>query len=142
MITTFCRITTIGLIVLIGLLCSTTTSMADVLEDALIWLFDENGGDTAEDASGNGHDGSGQNGSRAKPEGLLISMETDIVEIRHVFNPESISAWIKTNPNGKWREPIRRETEELWGLYCGFKIVGRELHEPTGKPPHNGRCGR
>ena len=83
MIVTFCRITTIGLIVLIGLLCSTTpTSMADVLEDALIaaWLFDENGGDTAGDASGNGHDGKiiGQNGSRARREGLSISMETAI----------------------------------------------------------------
>ena len=47
------------LIVLIGVLCSTDISVADVLEDALVgaWLFDENQGGTAADASGNGHDG-------------------------------------------------------------------------------------
>ena len=42
-----------------GSLCGVSIYAADVLEDALIaaWLFDENGGDTAEDVSGNGHDG-------------------------------------------------------------------------------------
>lgn len=119
MIVTFCRITTIGLIVLIGLLCSTTpTSMADVLEDALIaaWLFDENGGDTAEDASGNGHDGK-IIGAKWVPGKTGRALDFDgngnIVEIRHdeVFNltEYTISAWIKTNPNGKWQTVLGKE---------------------------------
>lgn len=119
MITTFWRITTIGVIVLIGLLCiSITTSTADVLEDALIaaWLFDENGGDTAEDASGNGHDGDIM-GAKRVPGKIGRALDFDgngnIVEIRHdeVFNltAYTISAWIKTNPNGKWQTVVGKE---------------------------------
>ncbi|MCY4567884.1 MAG: hypothetical protein OXD49_06190 [Candidatus Poribacteria bacterium] len=53
------KLPTMMLIVLIGLLCSTSICIANVLEDALVgaWLFDMNQGNIAEDASGNGHEG-------------------------------------------------------------------------------------
>ena len=105
-------------IVLIGLLCSATTSVADVLEDALIaaWLFDENGGDTAEDASGNGYDGDIMGAKRVPGKtgrALGFDGNSNIVEIQHdeVFDltAYTISAWIKTNPNGKWQTVLGKE---------------------------------
>ncbi|RKU31427.1 hypothetical protein C6499_04430 [Candidatus Poribacteria bacterium] len=106
------------LIVLIGLLCGTGVCIADVLEDALIavWLFDENGGDAVEDASGNGHTGDIMGAKRVQSKigrALDFNGNGNIVEIRHeaVFNltEYTISAWIKTNPNGKWQTVIGKE---------------------------------
>ncbi|MDE0469541.1 MAG: LamG domain-containing protein [Candidatus Poribacteria bacterium] len=106
------------LITLIGLLCTTSISVANVLEDALLaaWLFDENGGDTAEDASGNGHDGDIMGAKRVPGKtgrALDFDGNGNIVEIRHddIFNltEYTISAWVKTNPNGKWQTVLGKE---------------------------------
>ena len=50
---------TFALVTTLGLLYICATGMADFLEEALVgaWLFDEGAGETAKDASGNGHDG-------------------------------------------------------------------------------------
>ncbi len=91
---------------------------ANVLEDALlgVWLFDENSGITAEDASGNGYTGKivgatwvqGQIGTA-----LEFNGDGNIVEIPHdnVFDltTYTISAWIKTTSNGKWQTVIGKE---------------------------------
>ena len=73
---------------LIGLLCSIGVCTADVLEDALVgaWLFDENQGNTAKDASGNGHDGDimGAKWVQGKIERALeFDGNGNIVEIAH-----------------------------------------------------------
>ena len=118
MLTTSWRITTIALIMLIGLLCTTIPSIADVLEDALIavWLFDENGGDTAADASGNSHTGDIIDAKRV-PGKIGRALDFDgngsIVEIPHHADFDltayTISAWVKTNPNGKWQTVLGKE---------------------------------
>jgi len=106
------------LIVWIGVLCSTNICAADVLEDALVgaWLFDENQGDTASDASGNGHTGDiiaakwvkGKTGAA-----LEFNGKGNIVEIPHhdAFDlaTYTASAWIKTQPNGKWQTVLGKE---------------------------------
>ena len=104
--------------VLIGLLCATSISVANVLEDALVgaWLFDENGGDTAADASGNGHDGDIMGAKRVHGKSgraLDFDGEGNIVEIPHHADFDltayTISAWIQTNPNGKWQTVLGKE---------------------------------
>ena len=106
------------LIVLIGLLCSAGVCVADILEDALVgaWLFDENQGDTAKDASGNGHNGDiiGAKWIQGK---IGTALEFDgngnIVEIPHDkafdLTAYTASAWVKTEPNGKWQTVIGKE---------------------------------
>ena len=108
----------IVLIVLIALLCSTSVCVANVLEDALIavWLFDENQGGAAKDASGNGHDGK-LVGAKWVQGKIGTALEFDgngnIVEIPHdkVFDltEYTISAWVKTEPTGKWQTVIGKE---------------------------------
>ena len=106
------------LIILIGLLCSTSVCVANVLEDALVgvWLFDENQGGVAKDASGNGHDGKiiGAKWLQGK---IKTALEFDgngnIVEIPHHADFDlteyTISAWVKTEPTGKWQTVIGKE---------------------------------
>ncbi len=104
--------------ILMVLLCSTSISGADVLEDALVgaWLFDENQGITAKDASGNGHDGKiiGAKWVQGKiGTALEFNGDGNIVEIPHdkVFDltEYTISAWVKTEPTGKWQTVIGKE---------------------------------
>ncbi len=106
------------LIMLIGGLCSTGISVADVLEDALVgaWLFDENQGGTAEDASGNGHEGDIQGAKWVQGKigtALEFNGDGNIVEIPHHADFDlteyTISAWIKTEPTGLWQTVIGKE---------------------------------
>ena len=106
------------LMMLIVLLCSTSICVADVLEEALVgvWLFDEDQGLKAKDASGNGHTGDIK-GARWVQGKIGTALEFDgngnIVEIPHdkVFDltEYTISAWIKTEPTGKWQTVIGKE---------------------------------
>ena len=102
----------------IMLLCSTCLCVADVLEEALVgaWLFDENQGGVAKDASGNGHDGKiiGAKWVQGK---IGTALEFDgngnIVEIPHHADFDlteyTASAWIKTEPTGKWQTVLGKE---------------------------------
>ena len=106
------------LIVSIVLLYGTLICTADVLEDALVgaWLFDENRGGTAEDASGNGHDGDiiGAKWVQGKiGTALEFDGKANIVEIPHNeafdLTAYTASAWIKTQPTGKWQTVLGKE---------------------------------
>ena len=106
------------LVGLIGLLSSPTICTSDVWEAALVgvWLFDEDQGLTAKDASGNGHDGNikGAKWVEGKIKGALeFDGNGNIVEIPHdnVFDltEYTISAWVKTEPTGKWQTVIGKE---------------------------------
>ncbi len=118
MISTVRELLIVILIVLIGLLCSSDLAIADVLEDALVaaWLFDEDQGNKASDASGNGHTGDIQGakwvqGKRGSA--LEFNGAGNIVEIPHqdTFNllTYTVSAWIRTQPNGKWQTVLGKE---------------------------------
>ena len=105
-------------IILIVLLCGTGMCAANILEDALVgaWLFDENRGVTAEDASGNGHDGDIQGAKWVQGKiGTALEFDGDgnIVEIAHHVDFDlteyTISAWIKTEPTGLWQTVIGKE---------------------------------
>jgi len=105
-------------VVLIGMLCSISICAADVLEDALVavWLFDENQGLEAEDASGNGHDGDIKGAKWVQGKigtGLEFNGDGNIVEIPHDADFDlteyTISAWIKTEPTGLWQTVIGKE---------------------------------
>ena len=127
------------LIVLIGLLCSAGVCVADVLEDALVgaWLFDENQGDTAKDASRNGHTGDiiGAKWIQGKiGTALEFDGKGNIVEIPHDkafdLTAYTASAWIKTQPTGKWqtvfgKEPIDGNPRN-YGVYVAgdTKLLG------------------
>ena len=110
--------TVITLVILIGMLCSISICTANVLEDALVgvWLFDENQGGVAKDASGNGHDGKiiGAKWLQGKiKSGLEFDGNGNIVEIPHHADFDlteyTISAWVKTEPTGKWQTVIGKE---------------------------------
>ena len=92
--------------ILMVLLCGAGISAANVLEDALVgaWLFDENQGGTAKDASGNGHDGDIQGAKWVQGKiGTALEFDGDgnIVEIPH-DTPISIS------PNTPYRRGSKR----------------------------------
>ena len=127
------------LIVLIGLLCSAGVCVADVLEDALVgaWLFDENQGDTAKDASGNGHTGDiiGAKWIQGKiGTALEFDGKGNIVEIPHDkafdLTAYTASAWIKTQPTGKWQTVLGKEpvagNPRNYGVYVAgdTKLLG------------------
>ena len=127
------------LIVLIGLLCSAGVCVADVLEDALVgaWLFDENQGDTAKDASGNGHNGDivGAKWVQGKiGTALEFDGKGNIVEIPHDkafdLTAYTASAWIKTQPTGKWQTVLGKEpvagNPRNYGVYIAgdTKLLG------------------
>ena len=127
------------LIVLIGLLCSAGVCVADVLEDALVgaWLFDENRGDTAKDASGNGHNGDivGAKWVQGKiGTALEFDGKGNIVEIPHDkafdLTAYTASAWIKTQPTGKWQTVLGKEpvagNPRNYGVYVAgdTKLLG------------------
>ena len=104
--------------ILVVLLCSTDICAADVLEDALVgtWLFDENQGNTAQDSSGNGHIGNikGAKWVQGKIETALeFDGNGNIVEIPHDkafdLTEYTASAWVKTEPNGKWQTVLGKE---------------------------------
>ncbi len=108
----------IVLIMLIGLLCITSVCVANVLEDALVgvWLFDENQGLKADDASGNGREGAIKGAKWVQGKigtGLEFDGDGNIVEIPHdkVFDltEYTISAWVKTEPTGLWQTVIGKE---------------------------------
>ena len=118
MMTTVQKSFMVVLMVLIGLLSITSICTADVLADTLVgvWLFDENQGLTAKDASGSGHDGKikGAKWVQGKIKtGLEFDGNGNIVEIPHdqVFDltEYTISAWVKTKPTGKWQTVIGKE---------------------------------
>ena len=118
MLTAIWRSTAITLVVLIGMLCSVSICAADVLEDALVavWLFDENQGLEAEDASGKGHDGDIKGAKWVQGKigtGLEFNGDGNIVEIPHDADFDlteyTISAWIKTEPTGLWQTVIGKE---------------------------------
>ena len=106
------------LMMLIVLLCSTRICVADVLEDALVgaWLFDEDQGLKAKDASGNGHIGDIK-GAKWIQGKIGTALEFDgnghIVEIPHDkafdLTEYTASAWVKTEPNGKWQTVLGKE---------------------------------
>ena len=112
------KLPVIILILWTGLLYDTGISAANVLENALVgaWLFDENQGGTAKDASGNGHDGKiiGAKWVQGKI-GTALEFDGDgnIVEIPHDkafdLTEYTISAWIKTEPTGLWQTVIGKE---------------------------------
>ncbi len=98
--------------------CSISISTADVLEDALVgaWLFDENQGLEAKDASGNGHTGDIKGAKWVQGKmgaGLEFNGDGNIVEISHDkafdLTEYTISAWIKTEPTGLWQTVIGKE---------------------------------
>ena len=113
------KLSMIVLMVLIALLCSSASICpADVLEDALVavWLFDENQGLAAADASGNGHDGDIKGAKWVQGKigtGLEFNGDGNIVEIAHHADFDlteyTISAWIKTEPTGLWQTVIGKE---------------------------------
>ena len=118
MLTTIWKSAAITLVVLIGMLCSISICAADVLEDALVavWLFDENQGLEAADASGNGHDGDIKGAKWVQGKigtGLEFNGDGNIVEIPHEADFDlteyTISAWIKTEPTGLWQTVIGKE---------------------------------
>ena len=112
------KLSIIVLLILTVLFCSAATCTADVLADALVavWLFDENGGNTATDASGNAHDGKIIGAKRVQGKigrGIEFDGNGNIVEIPHHADFDlteyTISAWIKTAPTGKWQTVIGKE---------------------------------
>ena len=118
MLTTLWKSAAITLVVLIGTLCSISICAADVLEDALVavWLFDENQGLEAADASGTGHDGDIKGAKWVQGKigaGLDFNGDGNIVEIPHDADFDlteyTISAWIKTEPTGLWQTEIGKE---------------------------------
>ena len=124
---------------LIVLLCGVGISAADVLEDALVgaWLFDENRGGTAKDASGNGHDGKiiGAKWVQGKiGTALEFNGNGNIVEIPHHADFDlteyTASAWIKTEPTGKWQTVLGKEpvagNPRNYGVYVAgdTKLLG------------------
>lgn len=105
MIMTLWKSTAITLVVLIGMLCSISICAADVLEDALVavWLFDEDQGLTAKDASGNGHDGDIKGAKWVQGEiGTALEFDGDgnIVEFHIML--------ISISPNTQYRRGSKR----------------------------------
>ena len=105
-------------IMMLVLLCCINICTADVLEDALVavWLFDENQGLEAEDASGNGHTGDIKGAKWVQGKigmGLEFNGDGNIVETPHHADFDlteyTISAWIKTEPTGLWQTVIGKE---------------------------------
>lgn len=98
----------------IGLMCG--FSMADAQQEALVgaWLFDENIGQTAEDASGNSHNGEILGPKRVQGKygtALEFDGNDDTVEIPHheAFDlvTYTVMAWINVpGPNGEWQQTI------------------------------------
>ena len=118
---------------LIGLLCSIGVCTADVLEDALVgaWLFDGNQGNTAKDASGNGHDGDimGAKWVQGKIERALeFDGNGNIVEIAHHADFDlteyTASAWIKTESTGKWQTVLGKEPADGSPRNYGVFVAG------------------
>ena len=128
-----------ALILLMICLSAPSLSTANVLEDALVgaWLFDENQGITATDSSGNGHDGNIK-GAKWVPGKIGTALEFDgdgnIVEIPHDkafdLTTYTASAWIKTEPTGKWQTVIGKEpiagNPRNYGVYIAgdTKLLG------------------
>lgn len=101
------------LAILLVLLCR-----AEAWEDTLVgaWLFDDPQGITATDASGNGHDGAIK-GAKWVPGKIGMALEFDgagnIVEVAHDeafdLTTYTVSAWIRTQPTGRWQTVIGKE---------------------------------
>ena len=123
----------------IVLLCNTSLCVADVLEDALVgaWLFDENQGGIAKDASGHGHNGKiiGAKWVQGKiGTALEFNGDGNIVEIPHHADFDlteyTASAWIKTEPTGKWQTVLGKEpiagNPRNYGVYVAgdTKLLG------------------
>lgn len=117
-------------VAVVSLLCHYGVVLADVPVEALVgaWLFDAGAGETARDASGNGHDGKLLGPKRVKGKyggALEFDGKDDIVEIPHhdAFNlvTYTIVAWVNT---GSIRTGLAQS------------VVGKD--DPTGKPRNFG----
>ena len=119
------------ILVLIGLLFCCQPVWAEIPIDTLVgaWLFDQNQGLVAKDATGNGHDGviKGPKWVKGKHKfGLKFDGKDDVVEIPHhkdlTLGQYTIVAWIKPVANGKWRTVVGKEPAETprsFGVYLG-----------------------
>ena len=123
------------ILVLIGLLFCCQPVWAEIPIDTLVgvWLFDQNQGLVAKDATGNGHDGviKGPKWVKGKHKfGLKFDGKDDIVEIPHhkdlISGQYTIVAWIKPVANGKWRTVVGKKPVELprsFGVYLGVMTM-------------------
>ena len=115
------RLSMVGVFIVISLiLMGQSLAKMDTASIVGLWLFDEKEGDTAKDASGNGHDGqiggqvkwvSGQFGSALEFPGVNLQWVTIPPEDSLNLEHWTITAWIKTEDQGRsWQGILAKAT--------------------------------
>ena len=104
----------IGMVILFAV--SSTLVCSGYAEVIGIWLFDEGQGDTTEDSSGNGHDGTLVNGPKWVQGKFGKALEFDGTNGVQVLHADELSletftlmAWVKVEKGGVWQQIVTKQ---------------------------------